>query len=185
MSSVLARVKLAVQQRRDNWVKQTSFVVALSFIYAICSQISIPLPFNLVPLSIQPLPVLLATWWFGRAALYAYGLYLFEGLCGLPVFAHGGFGLVHLMGPTGGYLIGFALASWVLLFLRVQTIYGRVLSYVFVTTLAFLCGLAQLALFVPAARLCAVGLFPFFIGDFVIKTFLFVVGSSGKSCEKN
>jgi hypothetical protein len=41
------------------------------------------------------------------------GVYLMVGAIGMPVFAGGRGGLVHFLGPTGGYLLGFALAAWV------------------------------------------------------------------------
>jgi biotin transport system substrate-specific component len=41
------------------------------------------------------------------------GLYLLLGAIGMPVFAGGKGGLAHFVGPTGGYLFGYVLASWI------------------------------------------------------------------------
>jgi biotin transport system substrate-specific component len=41
------------------------------------------------------------------------GLYLLVGAIGMPVFAGGKGGLAHFFGPTGGYLFGYVLASWI------------------------------------------------------------------------
>lgn len=73
--------------------------------------ISIPLSFTPVPVILQNLFVLLCglllgVWWGGASIL----LYLVLGAIGLPVFAGGGGGLAHLLGPTGGYLIGFLVS---------------------------------------------------------------------------
>jgi len=142
--------------------------LALSWLFAICSQIIIPLPFNLVPISLQPMPLLLAALLLGRHGVYAYGLYLAQGALGLPFFAGMQGGLVRLMGPTGGYLIGFGIA---MIFLASVRLYKS--SSVLLTFAKLLCagviyfsmGLAQLAWFVPADKVLAYGLFPFIIGD--------------------
>ena len=142
--------------------------LALSWLFAVCSQIIIPLPFNLVPISLQPMPLLLTALLFGRHAVYAYGLYLMQGAAGLPFFAGMQGGLVRIFGPTGGYLIGFAFAMMFLASVRSYkaTSYGwtiaKLLGSVFIY---FSMGLTQLAWFVPVEKVLACGLFPFLMGD--------------------
>ena len=64
-----------------------------------------------VPMTLQPLAVLLIAMLCGRnIAVAAVSLYLFQGMVGIPVFAFGG-GLLYLLGPTGGFLFGFLFAS--------------------------------------------------------------------------
>ena len=66
-----------------------------------------------VPLVLQNLFVFLAGLLLGsRWGLAAMGIYLLVGAIGMPVFSGGRGGLAHFMGPTGGYLIGFAAAAW-------------------------------------------------------------------------
>lgn len=61
-----------------------------------------------VPVSLQPLFVMLAGFILGpERGAAAVTLYVLAGVLGLPVFAGGKSGLPHLLGPTGGYLIGF------------------------------------------------------------------------------
>ena len=86
---------------------QAVMMVVLGALFiALTAQLTIPLiP---VPITLQPLAVLLLSLFLGanlgsRAVL----LYLFAGLCGLPVFAGLSSGLPIMLGPTGGYLIGF------------------------------------------------------------------------------
>lgn len=78
---------------------------------ALCaaSQVRIPVPLSPVPMTLQLLVVLLAGFALspGRAAA-ATVLYLACGLAGLPVFAGRG----GLLGETGGYLLGFVAAAW-------------------------------------------------------------------------
>ena len=94
-----------------------------SILLAISSKIQIPL--TPVPVTLQTLVLLVMSMLVGwRGALGATLLYLFQGAIGLPVFAHGA-GLVYLLGPTGGYLFGFIVASIV----EFDTIFTELKSY--------------------------------------------------------
>ena len=88
-------------------------VVAGSVFVGLMAQVAFFLPFTIVPVTMQTFAVLLVGALLGsRRGAAALALYLAEGLAGLPVFAHGGFGPMHFAGPTGGYLIGFVAAAW-------------------------------------------------------------------------
>ena len=91
-------------------------VVAGSLLVALCAQISLPLPFTPVPVTGQTFAVLLLGATYGaRRSAAALGLYLAEGAAGLPVFAPGGLpGLARLLGPTGGYLLAYPAAAFLL-----------------------------------------------------------------------
>jgi biotin transport system substrate-specific component len=144
----------------------------LSWFYAACSQAIVPLPLNMVPLSLQPLPLLVVTFLFGWSAVSAYMFYLAQGAMGLPFFSGLRGGLLHLLGPTGGYLFGFWLA---MIFIAATRNYKRQSSMILLGKLLiacviyFICGLAQLSWFVAPENLFAAGLYPFIVGDFFIK----------------
>src|ERR1041384_3081897 len=89
-------------------------VIGASALIAIAAQGAIPLPFTPVPLTLQPLAVILvgATLGSTRGAAAA-ALYLLEGFSGLPVFAQGHGGAIWLAGFTGGYLLSYPFAAWV------------------------------------------------------------------------
>ncbi|WP_316897424.1 biotin transporter BioY [Pseudodesulfovibrio indicus] len=71
------------------------------------------LPIGPVPVSMQTFFVTLAGFVLGpRRGALAVGLYLLAGTAGLPVFAGGKSGLGHLLGPTGGFLIGFMVMAY-------------------------------------------------------------------------
>jgi biotin transport system substrate-specific component len=95
-----------------SWIRASLLVVAGTMILALSAQVAIPLPFSPVPMTLQPLALLLIGAAFGpaRAALSAT-LYLLEGAAGLPVFAQGHGGAAWLLGPTAGYLFAFPLAA--------------------------------------------------------------------------
>ncbi len=82
---------------------------------AVAAQVEIPIPLTVVPMTLQDLAVLAVGGLLGPAAgAAALVTYLTAGALGLPVFAGGGAGLLHLMGPTGGYLLAFPVAAAVM-----------------------------------------------------------------------
>lgn len=95
-------------------------VLALAGSIALCVSAKVQVPFYPVPMTMQPLVVLMVGMAFGwRLGAATVLLYLAEGALGLPVFAgtpEKGIGLAYMAGPTGGYLLGFvfaaALAGW-------------------------------------------------------------------------
>lgn len=90
------------------------FVLAGSGLIAIAAQIAIPVPFSPVPLTMQPLAVLLVGVVLGSArGAAAAVLYLLEGASGLPVFAMGRGGAIWLAGPTAGYLLSYPFAAFI------------------------------------------------------------------------
>jgi len=89
-------------------------VVFASAIIAIAAQIAIPIPGTVVPLTMQPLAVLLVGVTLGSTrGAAAASLYLLEGFSGLPVFAQGHGGAIWLTGPTAGYLFSYPFAAFV------------------------------------------------------------------------
>src|SRR3954462_6823080 len=90
-------------------------VVGFASAVAAASQIAIPLPYTPVPLTLQPMLVILAGMMLGPVAGAAsMALYLAAGAAGLPVFTPlGAPGIARFMGPTGGYLIAYPVAAWV------------------------------------------------------------------------
>lgn len=96
----------------DATVANVTKAVLLAALTAVLAQVSIPVPGIAVPFSLQPFGVFLAGLllgpiWGGFALL----LYLVVGLAGAPVFSNGGAGIGYILGPTGGFLIGFLLAA--------------------------------------------------------------------------
>ena len=91
-------------------IKSTIFVLIGSALLAISSKIQTP--FTLVPATMQTFIVMFLGIILGhKLATLTVILYLIEGSFGLPVFAKGG-GIGYLLGPTGGYLIGFIFTAF-------------------------------------------------------------------------
>ena len=97
------------------------FVIVLGSI-ALTISAKIKIPFYPVPMTMQTFVVLLLGLSFGyRIGLLAVGLYLIEGIAGLPVFSNSperGVGIVYFTGPTMGYLIGFLSACYLASFVK-------------------------------------------------------------------
>lgn len=161
-----------------NPIKTITLAIAISWLYAIASQCSIHLPFLLSPISLQPAPIFLFSFLFGWPAFYGYVLYLIQGYAGAPFFAGGKGGIMHLFGPTTGYLFGFLLASLFIVKMRKnQESAVSLLTKIYIgNLLVFGCGLAHLALLVPTSILLAQGFYPFFLGDFMLKPLTILLG---------
>ena len=87
-------------------------VVVGAAVVALAAQVAVPLPFTMVPLTLQPLAVLVVAGLLGATGgAAALALYLAAGAAGLPVFAGGAAGAIHLIGPTGGYLLAYPVAA--------------------------------------------------------------------------
>ena len=84
-------------------------VVLGTLLITICAKISVPVwP---VPVTLQSFAIVALSAAFGlRIGVATVALYLLEGALGLPVFATGG-GLAYLVGPTGGFLLGFLVMA--------------------------------------------------------------------------
>jgi biotin transport system substrate-specific component len=93
--------------------RQFAMIVAATGFVALCAHVSVPLPFTLVPLTLQTFAVILLGMVMGPAAGFAtMTLYLAEGVFGLPVFSqYGAGGAAQILGPTGGFLVSYPLAA--------------------------------------------------------------------------
>jgi biotin transport system substrate-specific component len=151
-------------------ISATAFVAA-------CAHISIPLPFNPVPLTLQNFAVILVGLLLGPVAGFsAMVLYLAEGALGLPVFTpHSVGGVAHLIGPNGGYLFAYplaaAVAGWVVGALqRVTSRFSAALVASAVASLPiFILGAGWLShlLHLGVSATWAIAVAPFLLGEII------------------
>ncbi len=147
-------------------------ILAGSIFIALSAQVALSLPFSPVPITGQTFAVLLVGAVLGRNRGAAAALaYLGEGAAGLPVFAGGLAGPAVLMGPTGGYLIGFVLGAWLCGALAERGwdrgVTGTVGSMILGNVAIFVVALPWLARFVGAENVWVMGFWPFLPGDAV------------------
>jgi biotin transport system substrate-specific component len=149
--------------------RDLALVVGGSVLLAVLSQVSIPLPF--VPITGQTLGVFLVAltlgWRLGGASVV---LWLAYAVVGLPVLAEFKGGLATVVGPTGGYLLGFLIATLVAGWLAdrgwTRNFALVALAMLIGTLLIYIPGLLWLSRFVGDKTL-EYGLYPFWLGDTV------------------
>ena len=131
----------------------------------------VAIPIGPVPIVLQNMFVFLAGLLLGsRWGLASVGVYLLAGACGLPVFAGGLGGIGRIVGPTGGYLIGYLPAVFLIGKIANRTpprVLFDVLAMICGSVALYACGIAWLKILtgMTAAKALAVGMVPFLIGD--------------------
>lgn len=128
-------------------VKSMAYIAVAAVIITVCSWLTVPftIPFTMQTFAVFSVLLLLG----GKAGTVAIGLYIALGLVGLPVFSGFQGGFSHLIGPTGGYIVGFLLTGMLYLVLE-KAICGKKIIFT-VLTLAgglLLCYLAGTLWFV-------------------------------------
>lgn len=159
-------------------------VLFVAVLTAAAAQVSLPVPFTQVPFTFQPMIVLLGGLALGaRLGAASQILYLTAGLAGLPVFAASVTlppGALRLLGPTGGYLLAYPLAAFIVGYLAERGFDRRyaksMLAMLAGLLVVYACGTIWLAFFARTvsgsaatglgAALVA-GVYPFVIPDIV------------------
>ena len=146
--------------------------LAFAILIGLGASWKVPLPFTPVPITGQTLFVLLGASVLTRFySLEMIGFYLLFGVLGAPFFASHGSGVSHLFGPTGGYLLGFVLASALLGFglSRMKGLWNQLLLFLVASYAIFIPGVIGLkfSLGVGWHEALVMGYFPFLIGDLV------------------
>ena len=112
--SIIRFMELTKNISQTKLIKSLLAIILGSIALTISAKIKIP--FYPVPMTMQTFVVLFLGVSLGyKIGLASIGLYLFEGILGLPVFSNSpekGVGLIYFTGPTMGYLIGFLSASY-------------------------------------------------------------------------
>lgn len=149
--------------------RNIALVMGGSLLIALSARISIPVGFGLVPITGQTFAVLLVGALLGgRLGALAVFAYIGEGLAGLPVGAGGNFGIPWIIGPTGGYLVGFVVAAYITGTLAQRgwdrTSLLTIAAMSLGTAAIFAFGLAWLSRFPNPAGLLESGLYPFLPG---------------------
>jgi biotin transport system substrate-specific component len=161
----------------DSWaakstVRNAVLVVGLTAFTALSAQVSIPLPFTPVPLTLQTFAVLAGAAALGaERAVLAQVLYLVLAVAGAPVLAGGASGGATVVGATGGYLLGFVVASYVVGKIAergaTRKISATVLAYVAGSAVIYTLGALWLAYSTSNSISWAIanGVVPFLVGD--------------------
>ena len=131
----------------------------------------IKIPFYPVPMTMQTFVVLFLGVSLGyKIGLASVGLYLLEGIAGIPVFSNSpekGVGLIYFTGPTMGYLIGFLTASYLASKINIQDNFLLVLAKLTIaTSTIYLLGLLWLGTLIGWDKpIFALGAKPFLLAE--------------------
>ena len=157
-------------------LKIVSILILGSLLLTISAKIKIP--FYPVPMTMQTFVVIFLGLAFGsKLATATVGLYLIEGLIGLPVFSNSpekGVGLVYFTGPTMGYLIGFLFTAYFAGYLNFKTNFLIIFSkLVFVVSFIYIFGLIWLGILIGWNKpILQLGAYPFLYAESVSYTHL-------------
>ena len=163
----------ALVDRGRSQFRTLFLVLAGSLLLTLSAKVQVP--FYPVPMTLQTLVVLLIGVAFGwRMGVTTVLAYLAQGAMGLPVFAgtpEKGLGLLYMAGPTGGYLVGFALAAattgWLAERGLDRSMIGTAIAMVAGNVVIYACGLVWLSTFVGMDKAVTFGMAPFLFGDLV------------------
>ncbi|MDC3036518.1 biotin transporter BioY [Candidatus Pelagibacter sp.] len=144
-------MELIKQNSQTKIIKSLIIIFFGSLVLAISAKIKIP--FYPVPMTMQTFVVLFIGIAFGyKIAISTIGLYLVEGILGLPVFSNSperGIGLVYFTGPTMGYLIGFLLATYLASLVKIENNYFIIfLKLIFSVSTIYIFGLFWLGILI-------------------------------------
>jgi biotin transport system substrate-specific component len=154
---------------------RSSFRIAATIVIGVAlitAAAKIHVPSWPVPMTLHTLAVMAIALAVGpRLATATFLAYLAAGAAGLPVFSgtpERGIGLAYMAGPTGGYLLGYLVASWLTGTLaRGRKTVGNIMSMLAGLAVTYAIGLPWLGFYVPFERIIALGFTPFIIGDLI------------------
>ncbi|MFL2890138.1 MAG: biotin transporter BioY [Pelagibacteraceae bacterium] len=181
-------MELVKNLKQSKITKSLFIVLTGTIILAISSKIKIP--FYPVPMTMQTFIVLLIGILFGwKLGLSTIGLYLFEGIIGLPVFAgtpEKGIGLIYFTGPTMGYLIGFLICVFFAgIFNYDKNILKNFAKLTFATSFIYICGILWLGTLIGWEKpILELGVYPFLLAELFKILILTIIISKFQKIQK-
>tara|TARA_A100000164_G_scaffold254155_1_gene226425 strand:- start:710 stop:1261 length:552 start_codon:yes stop_codon:yes gene_type:complete len=171
-------MELIKQNTQIKLVKSILIIFIGSIILTISAKIKIP--FYPVPMTMQTFVVLFMGISFGyKIAIATVGLYLIEGILGLPVFSNSperGVGMAYFTGPTMGYLIGFLSACYFASLIKIKDNYFTIsMKLLFSVSTIYIFGILWLGIFLGWEKpILQLGVAPFLLAE-IFKVALLVV----------
>ncbi len=153
----------------SRWALLPILLFSTCFI-ACLAQVRIPLPYTPVPITGHSFAIMVIVGLFGtKNATYTVVIYLFEVIMGLPVLSGGGSGWFSLVGPTGGYIIGFIFQAYctgiMIEKIKDYTYWKLFLAFAVGSCILLLVGTLYLSFFIGKNDAIACGFLPFIPGD--------------------
>lgn len=163
--------------------KQITKVALCIALICVSSYISVPFPFSPVPITAQTLVInIAAIILLPKECFFALSAYILLGICGLPVFSGGQGGIGKILGPTGGYLIGYLVAAVIMSYI-LRNKDNKIITYIIVTIcvgipLIYIFGIAVMKFYIVKGikELIIASVVPFLPGDFIKALFGSYIG---------
>jgi biotin transport system substrate-specific component len=157
-------------EKPTSFARDAAIVLLSSIFIGLLGQVSIPLPFTPVPIVTQAQAILMLGLLLGsRRAAAATFAFLAQGAMGLPVFAGGAAGLAKLFGPTGGYLVGYLVAAFLVGAIserwKERSLAKACLALVAGNSVIYILGAGYLSTLLGVQKAILLGVAPFLIGD--------------------
>ena len=159
-----------IKQNIQSKLLKTFLVVVLGSILLTISA-KVKIPFYPVPMTMQTFVVLFLGVSFGyKIGLATVGLYLLEGIIGLPVFSNSpekGVGLIYFTGPTMGYLIGFFTACYLASYVNIKdSLLKIVIKLTFAVSTIYFIGILWLGTLIGWDKpIFSLGVSPFLLAE--------------------
>ncbi|MEE8341293.1 MAG: biotin transporter BioY [Candidatus Neomarinimicrobiota bacterium] len=146
-----------------------AIVLSGSIILALLARLSIPVPFSPIPITGQTFGILFLGALLGsRLGMLSVIMYIMEGIIGIPVFAGGTAGFMYLLGPTGGYLIGFIPAVYLVGYFAEKGWTNKIaitfIPMIIGTLVIFIFGISWLSVTAGFETALRIGLYPYLTG---------------------
>jgi biotin transport system substrate-specific component len=162
-------MELIKQNSQTKIIKSLLIIILGSIALTISAKIKIP--FYPVPMTMQTFMVMFLGISFGyKIGIASVGLYLFEGLIGLPVFSNSperGIGLVYFTGPTMGYLIGFLSACYLASYIKFEdNVFKIIIKLILSVSTIYLFGVIWLGTLIGWEKpIFSLGVAPFLLAE--------------------
>ena len=159
-----------IKQNIQSKIIRSILIIFLGSI-ALTISAKIKIPFYPVPMTMQTFIVLFLGVSFGyKIGVATIGLYLLEGILGLPVFSNSperGVGIIYFTGPTMGYLIGFLSASYLASFVSSKdNIFKIFIKLTLSVSTIYLLGVLWLGILIGWDKpILNLGVYPFLIAE--------------------
>lgn len=175
------RLRLYNSRYNATLMTKIGLSISLACLTGVLAQVRITLPWTPVPITGQTFAVLFSGIVLGRWGAMSQLIYILAGLIGVPWFSGGKAGVTAVLGPTGGYLIGFIFASYFIGYMldefsKSRKIYMMIIIMLIANfVLIYGCGLVVLDIWLTAVEgsssgfytLLSMGMFPYVTGDII------------------
>lgn len=136
--------------------------ILCSLVVSIASRLVVFLPFSPIPLVLQvQLCLFFAAIYGAREGFIIVVLFLLQGILGAPVFAGGLGGIIPILGPSGGYLIGYALGAFCTGKMVERDNQCTMLAMILGNVVVYIMGILHLSHFISMKQACLLGVLPY------------------------